>query len=276
MSSTVRLFISHSSKDGSIARQLVELIRHALPLGPTEIRCTSVNGYCLPAGSSTDEKLRSEAVTADAFIGLISANSIASTFVLFELGARWGSQRPFIPLLVPGFGATSLEGTLKQIHALDCGDRAQLHQMIRELCTQLEVGSHTADSFSHYIDVLAAGEFKSVTDRVGYQDGENTREAEQPDAVAYHDVIAAIESYKESGGRFQELRMSLDLLPRPLAFLQLHGLMGLFPEDSDKLQVLKLLVKRTQKLDTQQRSGILRMFKSDRDRVVASSYIVGY
>lgn len=273
MSSTVRLFISHSSKDGSIARQLVELIRHALPLGPTEIRCTSINGYRLRAGSSTDEKLRSEAVTADAFIGLISANSIASTFVLFELGARWGSQRPFIPLLVPGFGASNLDGPLKQIHALDCGERAHLHQMIRELCTQLGVQSHPVDSYSDYIDKLARGEVQSSAESIEIETGSSQLTSESPGSGEYHDLIASLKGFERDQARMSELYRSEELLPNDMKLFQVQGLLNLFGTDTNKMQVLKWIANRTQKLNRSETTAVIEMFSTDSNRFLASSFL---
>jgi hypothetical protein len=55
----VRLFISHSAKDGSVAERLIELIQSALNLPAADIRCTSVDGYRLPGGASTEDQLRS-------------------------------------------------------------------------------------------------------------------------------------------------------------------------------------------------------------------------
>ena len=89
------LFISHSSKDLEVVRALIYLFRSALAISPEEIRCTSLEGYRLPAGASVDEKLRQEVHEAKVFIGLISYNSLQSIYVVFELGARWGAGKPF-------------------------------------------------------------------------------------------------------------------------------------------------------------------------------------
>lgn len=85
-----RVFISHSSADQDLAEALIRLLRSALPLQPDIIRCTSVGGYKLPTGTEVDAQLRKEVVEAELFIALITKDSLDSTYVLFELGARWG------------------------------------------------------------------------------------------------------------------------------------------------------------------------------------------
>src|SRR5688572_19277140 len=97
----VDVFISHSSQDSQLARQVVDLLRSSLNLRAQQIRCTSVDGYRLPAGANTDQQLREEALAARAFIGIISPFSLTSAYVLFELGARWGAGQPLFPLLAP-------------------------------------------------------------------------------------------------------------------------------------------------------------------------------
>lgn len=90
------LFISHSSKDIDIVEALVELCRSALIMPGGKIRCTSLVGYRLPGGAVVDDQLRHEVHDANAFIGLISYNSIRSMYVFFELGARWGAGKQLV------------------------------------------------------------------------------------------------------------------------------------------------------------------------------------
>src|SRR5215510_4038610 len=96
------LFISHSSKDLQLVRALIDLLRSALSISPEDLRCTSLDGYRLPAGVGTDDQLRLEVHDADAFIGVISYHSLQSLYVVFELGARWGARKHLVPLLAPG------------------------------------------------------------------------------------------------------------------------------------------------------------------------------
>jgi TIR domain len=101
VSPKVRIFISHSSTDRELAALLVDLLRSSLNLPAEAIRCTSVEGHRLAGGAETDRALRRDIRDCEGFIGLISATSIESAYVLFELGARWGAERHLLPLLAP-------------------------------------------------------------------------------------------------------------------------------------------------------------------------------
>ncbi|WP_295436039.1 toll/interleukin-1 receptor domain-containing protein [uncultured Thiodictyon sp.] len=154
--SKVKVFISHSSKDEAIAMCLIELIRAALRLDETDIRCTSVNGYRLPIGASTDAELRREINDADVFIGLISEASMASGYVMFELGARWGANKYLAPILAPGCDTGILAGPIKGVNTLRCDQAAHLHQLVADLSRTLDCRTASPASYQKYIDQLVA------------------------------------------------------------------------------------------------------------------------
>jgi TIR domain-containing protein len=130
---TMKIFISHSSKDAAIAVALIDLLRDALNIPPDHIRCTSVNGYRLPGGADTEEQIRNELGDAAVFIGLITPDSLRSAYVLIELGARWWLREPLFLLLASGAGASSLRGPITNINALRCDDKAQVCQMLENI-----------------------------------------------------------------------------------------------------------------------------------------------
>jgi hypothetical protein len=116
---------------------LIQLIRSALSIEPNAIRCTSVPGYKLQVGTDTNAQLKEEIFGAKIFIGLISPTSIQSTYVLFELGARWGSDLPLFPILTTQISADLLKGPLAGINALSCQSEDDLFQLIQDLSNSL-------------------------------------------------------------------------------------------------------------------------------------------
>lgn len=131
------IFISHSGRDASLAEAIIQLLRSALNLSPQEIRCTSVDGYRLPMGTRIDDQLRSEILAAKVFIALLSKQSVSSTYVLLELGGRWGTRKNILPLLAPGVRASALSGPLAGLNALSCDSEEQLHQFVSDVGLKL-------------------------------------------------------------------------------------------------------------------------------------------
>ncbi|MBX3327953.1 MAG: TIR domain-containing protein [Nitrospira sp.] len=149
---SIQLFISHASADRDLAATLIELIRSALNLPAGAIRCTSVNGYRLPGGADTNDQLRQEVHDAVAFLGIVSQSSVQSSYVLFELGARWGAGRPLVPLLAPDASASLLAGPIAGLNALRCDDAGQLHQLVAELGTTLGIKPERPEAYQIHID----------------------------------------------------------------------------------------------------------------------------
>jgi hypothetical protein len=135
----ISLFLSHSSSDSDLARSLVQLFQRAFGLPAGKIRCSSVDGYRLADGELTDETLRREVFDAKTFVGLITPASVRSQYVLFELGARWGSGRRLRPLLAGGVAASKLGPPLSNLMCLDASNGAQMLQLITELAGELNV-----------------------------------------------------------------------------------------------------------------------------------------
>jgi hypothetical protein len=150
----VDVFISHSSEDHQLVSQIVDLLGTSLNLSARQIRCTSLDGYRLQAGADTDEQLREEALEARALITVLSPFSLASPYVLFELGARWGAKRPFIPLLAPGMGYQSLRGPLRGFNAITCETAAQLHQLVSDVRKTLDIQAESPEVYQRHIDAI--------------------------------------------------------------------------------------------------------------------------
>ena len=152
--SGIDVFISHSSVDAEIAGALVDLLRAAINITSQRIRCTSVDGYRLPAGASTDDALKKEVYDADAFIGIITPSSVKSTYVMFELGARWGARRHLAPVLAAGARNSLLKGPLAGISTLSCEDRGQVQQLVGDVASVLGREKDSESSFEAKVERL--------------------------------------------------------------------------------------------------------------------------
>ena len=136
---SIRLFVSHSSADAGCAATLVDLVRAAMQISPEDIRCTSVPAYKLPAGTPADEALKMEAFESQVFVALLTPSSLKSTYVLFELGARWASGRRLCPVLTNGTVAEALRAPLKALHAINGTDEAEVSELLLLISQELKL-----------------------------------------------------------------------------------------------------------------------------------------
>lgn len=150
----IDVFISHASEDKLVAERVIDLLRAALNLRVDAIRCTSVDGYRLPVGADSDEQLREEILAARAFVGILSPMSLASAYVLFELGARWGAKKQLAPLLAPGMTTHALRGPVAGLNALSCESAAQLHQLVQDLGKLLDIEPEAPQTYQAKIDAV--------------------------------------------------------------------------------------------------------------------------
>jgi hypothetical protein len=176
--SDLALFISHSSVDLTVAKTLVELFEKALKLPARQIRCTSVDGYRLPVGADTDEQLRREIFVAKAFVGIVTPSSARSTYVLFELGARWGAKRHLAPVLARGADSSVLGGPLSGLNALDMAERNQVLQLVEDIAEYLEVHMEPISSFQAAADLVVAAAKTAVAESAAQPESRDASDEE--------------------------------------------------------------------------------------------------
>ena len=150
----IDIFISHSSRDSDLAEALIELLRAAFEIPHEKIRCTSVDGYRLSSGASTDEEIRREVHQCSCFIALLTPSSVQSAYVLFELGARWGARLRCLPLLAKGLRAESLGKPLSSLNSLSCSTTGQIHQFLADVGKAVGRNLYSAAAYDKYVHRL--------------------------------------------------------------------------------------------------------------------------
>jgi hypothetical protein len=185
----IRLFISHSSRDKRLADALVDLLHGAINIPTRQIRCTSVEGHGLQGGAETNKQLRQEITRAKVFIALISPISIESAYVLFEMGARWGSNQRLIPLLASGADASHLRGPLAGINALRCTSEEGLHQLVQEVAWALGA---TLEPVASFLDKLRAVQASGVAATPIYQPDERGATTPKITLTLEHELLIGI------------------------------------------------------------------------------------
>ncbi|MBC7833537.1 MAG: toll/interleukin-1 receptor domain-containing protein [Phycisphaerales bacterium] len=177
--SMLKVFFSHSSRDLPIVACLVDLLKSALRLKDSDIRCTSLDGYRLPGGTSVSDQLRREVHDAEVLIAVVSADSLRSTYTVFEMGARWGANKKLIPVLDPTFAAANLEGPLSELNALSCASRPQLQQLVEDVAAALGVSADAPSAYDSKIEsVLQLKHSAPIAATTGQRGGDGTLDAD--------------------------------------------------------------------------------------------------
>ncbi len=152
--SAMKIFISHSSEDVAVAEALADLLRNALHLPATEIRCSSVLAYALPYAAETAKALKAEVIEAPVFIGIITPSSVESSWVLFELGARWGRDRYLVPLLAGGALYDMLPPPIRNLNAAICKSEDAIIKLIEEVGKTLQRPNPSLATYRKYVTNL--------------------------------------------------------------------------------------------------------------------------
>jgi hypothetical protein len=108
-----KVFLSYAHEDSGIARELL-----------TNLAGTSVSGWMdqsdIASGGAISLKVRKSIQQASAVLVLVTARSIASHWVQFEIGAAWGMGKRVIPII---FGDTPIPDWVLQYQYIEVGLR---------------------------------------------------------------------------------------------------------------------------------------------------------
>ena len=152
---SIQIFISHSSHDVDLAQAFIDLLRGCIEQIPTSaIRCTSVPGYKLDAGDHASEKIRSEIQTTKSFVGLLTKDSLKSSYVLFELGARWGMNSSIAPFLGPGVTHSDIPSILSERHVPALNNKEDVAHEVEKIANECGFSRTSISLFNRAIDVF--------------------------------------------------------------------------------------------------------------------------
>lgn len=209
----MKVFISHSSKDMAIVDKLYDLVKNFLHLRAEDIVCTSRPGSKLRAGDDTEDSLRQHIHDVPAFLGVITPNSLESTYVICELGARWGQNKHLIPLLSSSDIRNRLDGPLNS-HNLLLSERTDLQQLVRELAATLSIELERADAYEAILQsVLDIAE--SMSGNLGSEPNRN------------------------EGNRDSQTIPASSYPPRPLPAREIRSLRSIKPQEPQPTSVVR-------------------------------------
>ena len=120
-----KIFISHSSKDKEIVREVVELLE-SIGVKSESIFCSSFEGYGTRLGDNFLDCIRKELTDDTLVLFVLTTNFFNSHMCQCELGAVWVKTLKHIPILVPPLTYNDLEQLLSGQQAMIINDRNAL------------------------------------------------------------------------------------------------------------------------------------------------------
>ncbi|MBL8348964.1 MAG: toll/interleukin-1 receptor domain-containing protein [Burkholderiaceae bacterium] len=128
-----KIFISHRHKDEDIVRALLDCLERHFEIQRQDIRCTSVRPYRLPVGENTADRLRAEITDAEVVLGILTTDTLASSYVAFELGSAWGQRVWTCPLLAGGADQSHIPDPIRGTSPLFLSKEGDCHQLLGDL-----------------------------------------------------------------------------------------------------------------------------------------------
>ena len=128
-----KIFISHSSDDKKLVSEIVHLLS-LIGVQDSSIFCSSLEGYGIPLGDNWLQTLKSEVSGEVIVLFVLSPNYFESEICLCEMGAAWVLSKKHIPILIPPFDFSDMQGVIP----LTQGFKVDNKHRWTELKTELE------------------------------------------------------------------------------------------------------------------------------------------
>jgi len=158
----IKIFLSHSAADEPLASALVDCLMASMVLDDDELRCTSVAGHKLPVGSDFAATLLEDIGDSAVVVGLVTRNALASSWVLFELGATWGAKKNMKPLVTDEVDLKALPGPVSGRHVARMSSRSDVAQFLEEITRLTTLKPRSAAKINKAIETVLAAHHEHV------------------------------------------------------------------------------------------------------------------
>jgi len=138
-----KLFISHAKEDEVIVGEIINLLE-AMGLTPSQIFCSSIEGYGVPLGKDFLDTLKKEISNNVLVLFILTNNFYESPFCLCEMGASWVLTNEQIPIIIPPFTFDDIEGVLpKNTQGLPINNGLKLNSLREKIIETFNLPQQT-------------------------------------------------------------------------------------------------------------------------------------
>jgi hypothetical protein len=145
------IFISHSSKDKDFVQEIIDFLE-SMGVKPSQIFCSSFDGYGIPLGSDFLETIKQEISKNVLVLFVLSENFYSSPICLCEMGATWVLSRENIPIIVPPFTFDKIKGVIPLIQGLEINDTLKLNLLRDKIIELFGIASQPMSSWERKRD----------------------------------------------------------------------------------------------------------------------------
>lgn len=193
MSSDIRIFISHASKDHKLVDAFVDLLTSGLNINSDIIFCTTLEGLGIPSGRDFIDLIKGKIEDAEVVISTISKNYYESAFCLCELGTSWVISGGHIPLLVPPMEFSDIEAVLEGLHGRKIDSASDLSEIKDELEGRLD------------LKVVRTAHWERKRDQFLRKAAKIIPKLPDPDRVSFEEHKVLAEKYEGALGDIEDL-----------------------------------------------------------------------
>lgn len=146
-----KIFISHASKDKDLVGELIDLLEN-IGLDSHQIFCSSFEGYGIPLGEDFLEIIKKE-ISSEVFVlFVITENFYNSKVCLCEMGAAWALSKGHIPIVVPPFSYSDIEGVIPKTQGMLINELPKLNSLKEKLEKDFELQQLNLNSWERKRD----------------------------------------------------------------------------------------------------------------------------
>lgn len=140
-----KVFISHSSNDKNIVEEVIDLLE-TIGLKPSQIFCSSFEGYGIELGQDFLQRIREELDNDVLVLFILSENFYRSPVCLCEMGATWIKTNQHIPILIPPFDFKDVQGVIPLTQGFKINDELKLNSFKQKIEVDFSLDSNNDSS----------------------------------------------------------------------------------------------------------------------------------
>ena len=134
-----KVFVSHSSGDACFAEEIVDLLE-VMGLPAEKIFCTSLAGYGVDLGENFLDTIRDQLFYEVLVLFVLTKNFFQSPVCLCEMGAAWVLTREHIPILVPPFEFSEIDGVIPLTEGIRINEPLKLNLLKQKVESLFGIG----------------------------------------------------------------------------------------------------------------------------------------